>query len=428
MVREGRFRRVLPIHAPSLEWGDYWLYLRSPFTPTRDQALSLNEVWEPLLGPRQIIPTPTGRQALWEFLQLADLREGDEVLVSAYNFYVIVQMLIQRKLVPVFVDIDPETLCMDPKDLLNKLTDRSRLVIVTHLFGHPTDLDRIALVCQEHQLLLFEDCAHAVGTRCGLEHVGTLGDGALFSFGIYKTINTFGGGMLVLRPSSRVQFLQPVISEGAAGLTSAADHVIRCVLSVLLTPRLHTLILYPLMRFAKRFLPGLYELVYPSKNNPNYVFRTGDRAPFKLYMTRMIERQLDALELRIARRRAIIYEIKTRLSGLQEIRVLDEDKHGRANGAYFGLYVPDPEGLARHLETQGILSNPHEYYDCSQLPQFSAYRADCEEAAYAAEHLLRIPNFPSLRDGEVERIVESIRTHLLRNAVTDTTHHPLSIH
>jgi dTDP-4-amino-4,6-dideoxygalactose transaminase len=411
MVRGWRFQRVIPRHAPCLDAADYLTYLTSWFTSHRNRALSLEKIWEPLLGQRWIVPTPTGRHALWGFLNAAGLQEGDEVLVAAYNFSVIVRMVLQKKLVPVFVDIDPDTLCVDPEDLAKKITGRTRLVIVTHMFGSPADMQRIVRLCTQRRLLLFEDCAHAVGTSCGPDYVGQFGDGALFSFGVYKLVNTFGGGMLVVRDASRFRADLRTLNRSSGGLVSFADNFIRCVVSMLLSPTLHTVLLYPFMRFAERKAPRVYHLVYPSSHDPTYTFEVGGRAPFKPYMKRMIRRQLARLETHIARRRAIVQRVKSALQGIADVRLLHEDKHGRSNCSYFGICVPDPEALAKHLEADGIVSNPHEYDDCSSLLQFSAYQSPCPNANDAARHVLRLPNFPSLRDEEIERMVSSIRAY-----------------
>ena len=195
-------KKILPRHSSCLDLRNYLIYLSSIIVPFGNRSLHMENVWEPLLGPCHITPTPTGRHALWYYLDVAGLKKGDEVLVSAYNFYIVIQLLVQRGLVPKFVDIDPETLCMAPDDLAKKITDKSRLVLVTHMFGNPADINKIALICKDNNILLFEDCAHGIGSYCGEEHVGTESDGSLFSFGIYKIINSFGGGMLVLKNSN----------------------------------------------------------------------------------------------------------------------------------------------------------------------------------------------------------------------------------
>lgn len=403
--------KTLPVHTSSLRLKDYMIYVKSLLSPRNKQVIGTEETWSQLIGDRQIIPTSTGRHALWEYLNLAGLQEGDEVLIAAYNFYAIVRILIQKSLIPVFVDIDLETLCINPEDLEKKITEKSRLVLVTHMFGNPADMGRIASISKRNNLLLFEDCAHAVGTHHKDIPIGQIGDGALFSFGIYKIINIFGGGMLALKGPNGVNSSFNKQKKTATGIKSFLDNFIRFIISLLMIPELYTIILYPMLKFFRRFIPSLYQLIEPSGNDPSYNFEVEGRAPFKPYMLRMIREQLAELDEKISRRRKIANEIKIGLKGLKDVIVLNEDKHGVSNYSYFGIYVPDPEALSGDLENRRIKSNPHEYYDCSQLPQFLEYQSNCEHASYASTHLLRLPNYPNLHDSEVERIILAVRSY-----------------
>lgn len=387
------------------------IYVKSLLIPRDKQIIGMDETWSRLIDNRRIIPMPTGRHALWEFLNLAKLKEGDEVLIAAYNFYVIVRILIQKKLIPVFVDIDPETLCIDPEDLEKKITGKSRLVIVTHMFGNPADMGRIGSICRQNDLLLFEDCAHAVNSSYNDIPLGQFGDGSLFSFGIYKIINTFGGGMLVLKDTDEVKSSFIMKKNTATGFNSFFDNFIRFIFSLLMMPKLYTIIMHPMMKFFKRYIPGLYQLIEPSGNDPSYIFTVEGRAPFKPYMQRMIREQLLVLEENISKRKKVANKIKIALEDLNDVTLLNEDKYGSSNYSYFGFYVPDPEALSGNLAKHRIKSNPHEYYDCSQLPQFSEYQSNCKHASYAGSHLLRLPNYPSLQDSEVERIISVVRSY-----------------
>jgi dTDP-4-amino-4,6-dideoxygalactose transaminase len=417
MVTRHWYQRLLPKHCSDLTLGDYLTYLGGWIPGVRTPTLE--ETWRGRLDGRTLIGTPTGRHALWGFLETADLQPGDEVLVGAYNFYVIVRLVIQKSLVPVFVDIDPETLGIDPADLERKITPRSRMVLVTHMFGNPSDMTRIAAICERHELQLFEDCAHAVGSTCDGKQVGAFGDGALFSFGVYKIVNTFGGGMLALRDPARAARLTK-LNESAGPLQAIADNLIRVEMSWLMQPRPNTMFLQPLMKVVERRAPGIYHLVYPSGNNEAYRFTPGGRAPYQKWMTRLMARELARIEPHIARRRAIVERVQQGLAGVPGVRVLRHDKHGRSNCSYFGIWVPDPEGFARELESAGILANPHEYYDCSALAQFSEYARECPNARGAAAHVLRLPSFASMRDQEIERMIEVIRECAAKHVVPIT--------
>lgn len=402
---------MIPKHSPALTPGDFTPYFGAMLNRRKQAALDIHEVWDDLLPGRILLPTPTGRHALWTFLEGVDLQPGDEVLIAAYNFYIIVRLVIQQRLKPVFVDINPDTLCMDPDDLAQKITPRSRLVILTHMFGNPADMPRIQQICQKNHLLLFEDCAHAVGTLCDGHQVGQFGDGALFSFGIQKAVNSFGGGMLVLSMPLAENVHPP--DHEVPWLTGTMDTFGRFLTSLLMAPATYGWTLHLILRLAQRLnLSRLQATIDPARDNSAYRFEVNERSPFKPFMLEMHRRQLKRVTENNTTRERIVSTIKDGITGCDAVTFLDENKHGRSNFSYFGLYVEDPEAMSAYLERQGVGSSPHEYYNCAALEQFAAYRSDCPQADYASRHLLRLPSFPTLKKSDIDRITAALRSGL----------------
>lgn len=405
--------RAIPKNSTCLRVSDYLPYLRAALQTSTAPPSAADGVFGSLLPDRRLVATPTGRHALWTFLQMAPLREGDEVLVAAYNFYVVVRLLVQRKLVPVFVDVEPETLCMDPNDLLARLGPRSRMVLVTHIFGHPANLGRISEICRERDLLLFEDCAHAVGTLHEGRQVGQEGDGALFSFGVEKLINSFGGGLLAVRPELLSGFALPEINVSRS--LSLSDTFTRFIYTAAMSPRVYRNLVHPASLALGAISPAaqksIREYFEPSKDDPAYRFCVESRPPFKPFMAEMQSQQLRRLEENISRRRALLERMRRGLARIGEIRLLDMDRHGRANASYFPVVVRDPYGLVEHLRHYGVGAHPQEFLDCSTLEQFSPYRTDCPAALHASGSVVRLPSYPTLSDSDADRIVELIASY-----------------
>lgn len=113
-----------------------------------------------------------GTTALHLALVAAGVKEGDEVLVSTLTNMASFFAVLYCGAKPIPVDIDLETLTMDPVDLARKITPRSRAVMVVHLFGHPTDMDPINEIARAHDLMVFEDCAEAHGALYKGKKVG----------------------------------------------------------------------------------------------------------------------------------------------------------------------------------------------------------------------------------------------------------------
>ncbi len=99
--------------------------------------------------------------------------------------------------VPRFADINPDTYNMDPASLEANISEHTRAVIVTHLWGQMADMDTIRDICRKHNLFLIEDCAHAIGSYWKGQHAGTYGDLGVFSFQEFKQLSTGDGGMTI---------------------------------------------------------------------------------------------------------------------------------------------------------------------------------------------------------------------------------------
>lgn len=411
----------IPAHTASLEARDFVPALAAPFRGRAYREIDLARAWEGRLD-RVLVPTPTGRHALWYFLELCRgrLQPGDQVVVAGYNFYVVVRILLQWGLVPVFADVEPDTLCLDPGALAGRVTERTRLVVVTHMFGNPADTDAIAGFCRARGILLFEDCAHAAGTLDARgAQVGQAGDGALFSFGVQKIVNTFGGGMLAAVPE--VAAAGPLPSHDPARLEAFACTASRFVASAVMHPAVAGWSVKPAIgaaRFlARRGWTRFHRVLEPARDDPSYRFHPDERAPLRPFMRRMLQRQLARLDENVRRRRAVRALVRDALARVEEIGWLDEDAHGRSNAAYFGIYVPDPAALAAFLAERGISSNPREFYDCGALPQFAEHAARCPHSARVSAHLLRLPSYPDLGEQGARRIASAIEAFFVRAPV-----------
>ena len=395
---------ALPRHSSALEPGDF-------LVPWNRPRGSLEEAFRGALGEARLLPTPTGRHALWWFLEHADLRPGDGVLLAAYNYHPLVQILVQKGLVPVFVDVEPGTLTMDPEDLALRADPRCRMVLVTHMFGHPADLGRIGEFCRERRLLLFEDCAHAPGTLLGGAQVGAAGDASLFSFGVYKILNAFGGGMLALTGpmASRV----PAFSCPArTGPGSLLEPLLRVLFSLGSSPAAYGLTLRPFLDLCQRFAPSLSQALDPSGNDPDYRFEPSGRAPFRAFMPELIRRQVQRLERNVQQRREVVQGIRGRLGGQAEEIWLEADRHGRSNASYFGVRLPRAREAAERCQALGIGCKAPEYLDCSRLPQFAAWASSCPHSQEAEDQVLRLPSFPGMAERDQERIAGALRACL----------------
>jgi len=125
-----------------------------------------------------------------------DLKPGDEVIVSPMTFAATANCIVNRGAMPVFADVDPQTLLIDPNDVKTKITDRTRAVITVDYAGHPADYDAMQAITGSRGIYLISDACHALGARYKERPVGCLADLSVFSFHPVKQITTGEGGMV----------------------------------------------------------------------------------------------------------------------------------------------------------------------------------------------------------------------------------------
>ncbi len=138
-----------------------------------------------------------GTVAIHLALVALGLGDGDEVIVPTFTYIASVNPIVQVGAKPVFVDSDKTTWQISPDDIRAKITPKTRAIMVVHLYGNPCDMNEIMKIAREHNLLVIEDCAEAIGTEYMGQKVGSFGDVACFSFFGNKTITCGEGGMVL---------------------------------------------------------------------------------------------------------------------------------------------------------------------------------------------------------------------------------------
>lgn len=145
---------------------------------------------------------------------LCDLGPGDEVIMPSFTFVSTANAVALRGAVPVFVDIDAQTLNMDPEKTAAAVTEKTRAIFAVHYAGFPADMDALAAIAREHDLLLIEDAAQALGSTYKGRLAGSLGDMAAFSFHETKNIISGEGGALTLMRPDLVERAEIIREKG----------------------------------------------------------------------------------------------------------------------------------------------------------------------------------------------------------------------
>ena len=160
------------------------------------EVRKFEEQYANYLGIKNCLALGNATQALHLALASLDIGIGDEVLVTSYSWISTASCILMQNAVPVFCDIEKESLGLCPKDLESKITAHTKAVIITHMFGYPAKIEQIVDICKKYRLLLIEDSSHAHGAEIKGKKVGTYGDISVFSLHQRKSLSVGDGGLL----------------------------------------------------------------------------------------------------------------------------------------------------------------------------------------------------------------------------------------
>lgn len=167
-------------------------------------------------GTSHAVAVASGTDALELSLRALGIQPGDEVITTAYSFIATAEAITAVGAIPVFADIDLATYALDPTDIEDKLSARTKAILPVHLYGHPCDMDRLMEIAQIRQLKVIEDCAQAIGSTFRAHPVGSFGHAGCFSFYPSKNLGGFGdGGMVVTNDATLAEELRLLRSHGA---------------------------------------------------------------------------------------------------------------------------------------------------------------------------------------------------------------------
>lgn len=300
-------------------------------------------------------------------MALRALGLSGEVITTPYSFVATSHALLWSGLTPVFADIDPVTLNLDPAAVAAAITPRTRAILPVHCYGRPCDVDGLATIARRHNLKIVYDAAHAFGVRDAGGSILRHGDLSVLSFHATKVFNTFEGGAIVCPDAKRKDQIDKLKNFGIEGETS----VIECGLN-------------------------------------------GKMSEFNAALGLLQLRYIDGA---IGRRGAIDACYRAGLAGIGGITCPGRAGEVRANHAYFPIlvgpgYPVSRDALWEILKAEGIHTRRYFHPLISDHPMYvglsSANRDRLPVAASAADRILCLPIYPDLEPEIVSRVIARI--------------------
>jgi dTDP-4-amino-4,6-dideoxygalactose transaminase len=361
------------------------IYVTQPYLPPLEELIPyLEKIWEnkvltnggpfhqqlegalcEYLGVEHIALFTNGTIALVTALQA--LRITGEVITTPFSFVATSHSLLWNGIKPVFVDIDPNTLNLDPAKIEAAITPQTTAIMPVHCYGHPCDVDAIQKIADNYNLKVIYDAAHAFGVQCHCGSVLNHGDLSVLSFHATKVFNTFEGGAIIcpdLKTKVRIDQLK---NFGHVGETTVVA-------------------------------PGI----------------NGKMSEFNAALGLL---QLKYIDQTLIRRKEIDAAYRERLKCVKGIHCLNDAGEEVANYAYFPILVQSEYSLSRDelnekLKDNGIYPRRYFYPLISEYPMYrglpSAHRDNLPVATKASAQILCLPIYPDLEMETIEQITRII--------------------
>ena len=182
------------------------------------------ELFAEAVGAPHAAAVSSGTAGLHLLCRLAGIEPGDEVITSPYSFVATANCAIYEGATPVFADIDPRTLNLDPAAVEAAITPRTRAVVAVDIYGYPCELEELQTICARHDLALIDDACEALGARYKGSPVGSHGVSAVFAFYPNKQITTGEGGVVTTHSEDEWRLLKSLRNQGRADGGGWLDH------------------------------------------------------------------------------------------------------------------------------------------------------------------------------------------------------------
>jgi perosamine synthetase len=385
------------------------------------QISAFEQAFAARIGARHAITASYGRMAFYFVLRALQLPPGSEIVVPALTCWAVPELARVAGLRVRFADVNPATFCLDPASLEATVTDRTRVVVPTHLYGLPCDVEAILDIAGRHNLAVIEDCAHALGATYRGRPVGTFGDGAVFSFQAWKPLNCSGGGMAVVRDAAvatRVRQQVEALPWPHEKRTANKLFVGR-LQRTFARPRVFTVTGFPVLWLSSftGARPDVYcwEKIRPLDPVPEDYLERCSNVQAALGLA-----GLDLLDAWTAATRSHAHAMNVALADLPGVQLpadLPERTHVYSQ---YCLFAPARDALVRDCIRRGVDIDMQHVDVCPRLDLFAAERIPAPGADRAAQ-AVQVPVYASLSDRQLRRVTKVVRGALLRAAVPTTS-------
>jgi dTDP-4-amino-4,6-dideoxygalactose transaminase len=341
------------------------------------------------------------------------IEPGQHVVLSPYTISDVINMVICAGGVPVFADLDRDTCNVSLRSLEELVDENTGAVLVTHLHGLACDMGRIAALCRAKGVPLVEDAAQAFGARFEGRALGTFGDLGVYSFGMYKNVNSFFGGMIVGRSGELMAKLREEVETfpHQEVLYYLSKLLEAATTDVATFPPLFRLLTYRVFRFGLLHDVALLNNQVSVDANPEMKRDLPESYLRRLtpMQARIVLSQLDRVDDSIRARVGYAERYHEGLSGVEGVGLPPLRTDFSHTYTYFPIQVEDRQAVLRHMMQERCDVAAQHLKNCADLPCFTDFARDCPNARRTANSVILLPTYPRYSQGDVERNIRVLR-------------------
>ena len=388
-------------------------FFKSIFYPLNKNGTinDFEEMFKDYIGSEYCVAFPYARTGIYFSLKSQNYEEGTEILMPPITIKPMLDVVLDLKLKPVFVDIDPDTLCFDLNDLNKKITNQTKAILITYLYGMVPNLNELIKFCNENKLFVIEDFSQCLNGKFEDKKVGTFGDIGVYSSSKTKTLDIYGGGLCVTNNSDLFRILQ----KFQKNLSKPKRlRILKIVTTDLLLNLATQRIIFNLVTF--RLLKILTKSsnsqtikyvgsrsVEPLKTLPPYWFEkfTSFQAKIGLELIKSVD-QLDKKR---------IFIVEDYKKSIKKISFPKGVPQGKNVYWQFLCYYKNPSEFQTIMQKYNVDLSSSSLSRISNLEKYK-YRNETPNADYIYENSIFVPSYPNLTNKDIAYMVKMFNEKL----------------
>ena len=315
--------------------------------------------------------TTSGTAALKIALKSLGVGFGDEVVSTAYTFMATNTSILELGAIPVFADIQYDTLNLDPNSVAEKITKKTKAIICVHYAGNPVDLDELRLVAREHNLPIIEDSAHAMASEYKGKPIGATGDIACFSFQCVKIVTCGDGGVVT---TTNKKLYEKIQKNSWYGINRDAKKV---------------------------------DILDPLPHHPTEL---GLKANMNDIVASLACAAMNHLDTALKFRETIGRKYRDEFKDLNQIQLINYKEDRKPNYQIFPVHANKREKFAKYMWDNGIQVNINNRRN-DIYPIFGGLRKGLQNLEKADQDVILIPLHSDLTPSNIDKIIDCIRKY-----------------